>query len=87
MNRTDTAYIDAPWLKPPVTTTYRRENRLARRARMLARSPFARHLAIAADTIVTFVWWTLGTLAAGIGVAALFVGLPDLFASFVRLFQ
>lgn len=90
MNRTDTISIPiidgeivddttreipAPWMRPPVRTVYARpENRLARRARLLTRSPFARHLRIAATAIVDGTWFLVWTVAAGLGLAALFIG-------------
>lgn len=85
-SRTDTALIAAPWLLPPVTATYRRpESRLARRARMFRASRFARHLVAAADFVHDTTMALLWGLAAGLGAAALIVGLPDIFASALRL--
>lgn len=79
-----TREIRPPWTRPPVTATYRRESRLVRRARMLARSPFARHLTVAAIGIVDATWYLLWTVAAGIGLAAIFLGFGDLADSFFR---
>lgn len=76
-----TRAIRPPWLRPPVTAIYRRENRLARRARIFRASPFARHLVAAADVIVETATGLAWGAVAGLFVAALFVGFPELAAA------